>query len=573
MKVPVNRISILLALSLGLFLLGCTQKQSLDITASSIEDIDENIDTSCAYFYFLWGNNAEYSERYDEALEAYEKASICDPKAEYISEKIPVLLIHLGRLQDATVWLENYIRKKPYKTVQRFMLARLKIQEGKEEEAIELYNEALKLEPENDNIRLRLGLLYSKEEKSDKAEKIFKTILKKNKSSYFSILYLARLYVKTGELKLAEKHYLDALSLNWSRELSFEVADFYSLRKQFSKAGEVYIDILNRDETDEQAAFGLVQNFLFMGDGENALTELQRMRQFTTNPIRIDIVRAQILLNSGKLEEAEAILTSIIDIQDHSQASYLLGVIYFEQEQSEKALSVLHKVEKQAKEFVDAVILQVRIFEEQKKSTKSIELLQQVITETDKPKAIYYSLLGSILQQQKRTDEAFDILELGTERFSDDPSLLYDFGILLEKRKEHNRAMLQMKKVLEINAKHADALNFIGYSWADRGINLEKAYDYIKKALEIKPNSGYILDSLGWVYFRLEKYDKALVELEKAYSLIPQDPYISDHLGDTYKALNNKEKALYYYNKALELASDEKILQSIRQKIHRLENL
>ena len=184
---------------------GCAKEVKLPPSPSSKEVVaEENVDPSCAYFYFLWGNHAEYNQQFAEALEAYEKASICDPHAEHIAEKIPILLIQTGQLEEASAWLEKYIQSRPDKTVQRFMLARLKIQQGKEDEAIALYLEALEVDPLNSNIKLRLGLLYSKQGKYKKAEQIFKSILKTDTNSYFAILYLARLYVKIGQLDLAE---------------------------------------------------------------------------------------------------------------------------------------------------------------------------------------------------------------------------------------------------------------------------------------------------------------------------------------------------------------------------------
>ena len=91
-----------------------------------------------------------------------------------------------------------------------------------------------------------------------------------------------------------------------------------------------------------------------------------------------------------------------------------------------------------------------------------------------------------------------------------------------------------MEKVLDIDPQNADALNFIGYSYADRGIHLDEAEQMIVQALKIKPDNGYILDSLGWVHFKKNKYDSALKHLKRALELLPDDPNIMEHLGDVY---------------------------------------
>jgi tetratricopeptide (TPR) repeat protein len=120
--------------------------------------------------------------------------------------------------------------------------------------------------------------------------------------------------------------------------------------------------------------------------------------------------------------------------------------------------------------------------------------------------------------------------------------------------------------VIEINPEHADALNYIGYTYADKGIHLDKALELIERAIQYKPNSGYIIDSLGWVYFRKGQYDRALKELKKAVELAPEDPTINEHLGDAYFKKKEYEKALTVYKKALSLknADQERLERRIK---------
>jgi len=133
--------------------------------------------------------------------------------------------------------------------------------------------------------------------------------------------------------------------------------------------------------------------------------------------------------------------------------------------------------------------------------------------------------------------------------------------------------MTTSEKVLQLQPNHSEALNFIGYSWADENKNLDKALVYIKQAVAQKPENGFIHDSLGWVYFRLGDFNHAVEELEKAISLEPRDPHILDHLGDAYKALGQKDKALEVYTKALELFTEEKDKTTVQKKMESLKNL
>ena len=561
---------ILLLVSIAFLVVGCATDRAVFNPPPPQQAAEERPDSSCSYFYFLWGSNAEYAQRYAEALEAYEKAAICDPGAEYIAEKIPVLLVQLGRFEEASAWLENYIKDRPEKTVQRYMLARLKIKEGDLDKAIQLYQEALDLDPENNNVRLRLGALHSRKGKYKVAESIFKTILEKDENSYFAVLYLARLYAKTGELGLSEYRYLEALEINWSKELSYEIAEFYNLRKEFKKAQDMYAQVLEKHENDERASLGIVQTHLFLQQAEQALQELMRIRDFTNNPQKVDVVISQILINLGEWERAKDLLISLLEENSLDQANYLLGVIYYEQLDIDNSLRVLKRIPPTAAEYRESMLLQVRMLEEKSRSALSIQLLQESLSREDTRLPVLYSLLASIYQKNKQPEEAVATLIQGLQFYPENQSLLYEYAILAEKRGNHGKAMEAMKKILLINPNHADSLNFIGYSWADRNINLTKAYTYIRRAIELKPESGYIQDSLGWIYYRLGEFEKARIELEKAIELEPDDPYIYEHLGDTYSALEDWQNSILHYQKAIEMLTDESKIKSIQEKIDAL---
>ena len=135
---------------------------------------------------------------------------------------------------------------------------------------------------------------------------------------------------------------------------------------------------------------------------------------------------------------------------------------------------------------------------------------------------------------------------------------------------EFDKMVTQMKEVLRLNPDHADALNYLGYSYADRGIHLEEALRLIQKAMTLKPNMGYITDSLGWVYFKLGDYERAVSELEKANQLTPDDSTITEHLADSYIKLNRIEKAIEFYEKALKLDPKPDQEERLKNKIKEL---
>ena len=148
---------------------------------------------------------------------------------------------------------------------------------------------------------------------------------------------------------------------------------------------------------------------------------------------------------------------------------------------------------------------------------------------------------------------------------------MFQLGVLLDKSGDRLSCLDQMRRILDIDPNHADSLNYIGYTYAEQGIKLDEAMDLIKRALKINPDSGYIIDSLGWVYFQKGQYDEAILHLKKSAELTPDDPTINEHLGDAYFKKNEYEKALKYFNRALSLEHPN--AEKLKQKITELERL
>jgi len=135
---------------------------------------------------------------------------------------------------------------------------------------------------------------------------------------------------------------------------------------------------------------------------------------------------------------------------------------------------------------------------------------------------------------------------------------------------QKERCLEYMRKAIEADPKHADALNWVGYTYAEEGIRLDEAEELIKRALEVKPNSGYIIDSLGWVYYKKGKLKEALFYLQKAHRLLPDDPTITEHLGDVFLKMGDEGKALELYRRAMDLKPTDEQKKKIQMKIERL---
>jgi tetratricopeptide (TPR) repeat protein len=552
---------------------GCSLSTDENRKAQTSPPAQKTIDSSCAYFYFLRGSQAEYAQHFDEALNAYQKAVTCDPTASYISEKIPILLLKMGKLQEAEKWLLTFVAGHPDENSQRILLAEINIHNGNLPEAIRLYQEGLIHAPENEAIFLRLGLLYGQQKDYKKAEDIFNALLKKNEKSYFANLYLARVFNQTGAYEKAANTYEFALTLNWSKELIMEMAEFFSRHKNYDRTLSLYKSILATDRADEQASLGVIQTYLSMDLEKQAISELSRLRSFSKVPEKIDLIESQIYLSRGKPAVAEKLLLSIIKKRRSTQAEYLLAVVYIDEKKPDMALRILKNIGPRADEFENSLFLQIRILRDTKHLDQALALLQKIIADKTTRKPIYYALLSSLYQEIPDMQQGLNILSEGIGLYPDNAQLLFEMTILLEKTGNHEQAMTTSEKVLQLQPNHSEALNFIGYSWAEENRNLDKALVYIRQAVAQKPENGFIHDSLGWVYFRLGDFNHAVEELEKAITLEPRDPHILDHLGDAYKAMGKKDKALEVYTKALELFTEENDKAAIQKKMESLKNL
>jgi len=164
-----------------------------------------------------------------------------------------------------------------------------------------------------------------------------------------------------------------------------------------------------------------------------------------------------------------------------------------------------------------------------------------------------------------------DHIKQAIELEPDNPRYYFRLGVVYDKWSKKDASIETMQKVIALDPKHANALNYLGYTYADLGRNLDEAERLVKEALKYKPNDGYITDSLGWVYYKKGQFDKALKYIKKAVELVPDDPIMLEHMGDVYQKLNDKPNALKYYQKSLKIKEKDKDKEALEKKIRQLE--
>jgi Flp pilus assembly protein TadD len=179
--------------------------------------------------------------------------------------------------------------------------------------------------------------------------------------------------------------------------------------------------------------------------------------------------------------------------------------------------------------------------------------------------------VGNYLRAEERFAEAVDAYDRAFARIPEVVhehwSLLYYRGIALERSGQWDRAEADFLKALEFEPEQPFVLNYLGYSWVEQGKNLDQARSMIESAVDQRPTDGFIVDSLGWVLYRLGEFQEAVPHLERAAELEPSDPVINDHLGDALWRVGRRNEARFQWQRASELEPDEELAGQIADKL------
>jgi len=182
-----------------------------------------------------------------------------------------------------------------------------------------------------------------------------------------------------------------------------------------------------------------------------------------------------------------------------------------------------------------------------------------------------YLALGSVYASREDYRSAAALYDRAVERLKEPArtnwNVFYQRGIAYERLKEWPKAEPNFRKALELYPDQPQVLNYLGYSWVDMGINLKEALEMIQKAVDLRPSDGYIVDSLGWAYYKLGRFEDAVRELERAVSLRPEDPVLNDHLGDAYWRVGRKLEATFQWRAARDLNPEPDVLSAVQEKL------
>ena len=234
------------------------------------------------------------------------------------------------------------------------------------------------------------------------------------------------------------------------------------------------------------------------------------------------------------------------------------------QKNDAKALSWYQKVE-QGDHFVEAKIDTAAIIARTQNVDDALKMLDELQDLNDEQLTQVIQAQANLLGQYKRYQEAYELLGKATANLPSNAALSYDYAMAAERVNQAEASEKELRKLIQMKPDFAQAYNALGYSLADRNLKLDEAKQLIQKALSLSPNDHYILDSMGWVEYRLGQFDKAIEYLRQAYSM-QSDPEIAAHLGEVLWQQGKKEEAAKMWEDALRQHPDSQpLLDTIKK--------
>lgn len=245
---------------------------------------------------------------------------------------------------------------------------------------------------------------------------------------------------------------------------------------------------------------------------------------------------------------------------DSELAIMALVDIYNQDDQHAEAVALVDELPKSSVFYDAARIESARNLAQIEKVDEAIKRLTTAARTSTEPEQANLAL-ANMLRFEKRWDEANEIYNIIIDGVDDLErrhwSLFYSRAITFERTERWDEAEADFRKALELFPDQPLVLNYLGYSWVDKGLNLDEALEMIAKAVEQRPEEGFILDSLGWAYYKLGRYEEAVVELEKAAEKMAADPLVHDHLGDAYWKVGRTLEAQFQWSHARDLEPEK----------------
>ena len=527
---------------------------------------------SNALYYFFLGEISSYQRNTENSFEQYQTAYNLDPNS-FLAYKM-IKSGFFNKPSETMVLAKKMTLLYPEDAHLQSLLGQILLSQGYYKKAEKKLKLSLKMDTKIKDSYINLISIYQLTNEIEKAIKISEELISKHPSYLEAYALQTKLYVKVGKnqkaLKTIEKSYsfddsdpITVLLYAYTLELNGKTEQSVAMYEKL-----VEIVPLNLAITTNMVA--LYKEMGTLDKSFNLLAELDKKLEGKNRAVKMQMVFIHWELEEFK--ECVAILEKMIsDKESESRESYILGLAYEKTKKFEQAMSIYRKIKPKEKFYFDARYrLSLLLYQSGNKS--EAYSIVNTILEEDKfeTKESFYKLASSLYEVDGNLEQAILILEKSAIEYPENTNLLFLLGVNYEKIGSKNKCISVMKKIISIDSSYGAAYNYLAYIYAEDGVNLQKAEKLLDKALKLKPNDGYYIDTLGWIYYKQGKYKKALESLLLADKKAPNEAVILEHIADVYIKLNQREKAKSYYEKALKVKLNEKDKKRISEKWNKM---
>jgi tetratricopeptide (TPR) repeat protein len=535
---------LILLLVSSLWLTGCT-----NILAGTSPLAD-------SYYYFLKSQYEELRMKDSLAIDSMLKAVESDENSPYLNVEAAKLMSRVGRVDEAISFANKAIKIDPNNVEARLLSAWLAAGNANWNVAEIEYVEVLKIDPLNEEALSYLGALYAESGRMDEAVATFTRLGHQSPELYLPDYYLGRLAQKRSQRKEAIKFFKKSLKKNPNFIPALaELALLYEQENRLKEAETVYRQLikLQPDSTVPQARLSHI--LLKTGRKTQAVDLLKRMSKSLPNSM--DAVQASVVVGLAYIDEgmykeaAEEFEGALIQNPSNDTVKYLLASILAELGNQDRAATLLEQIQPTSEYFIDSKLLLCSILILQEKRAAALDMITKARNQAPNSPQLVLAH-GTLYEETSDFKQAKEIYIKSLNKFPKVAEITFRLGFVEDKLGNKSGCIKAMRQTIETDPNHAEALNYLAYTWAEMDQNLEEALKLALKANFIKPNNGYIVDTVAWIYYRMGDAKKSLPLLEQAAKLSNEDPVILEHLGDVLVNVGRESEAKRIYAKALE---------------------
>jgi len=521
-------------------MLGSNQMQkvdqaTLDKAIAQLEALTRLVPSDVDSWEVL-GRLYKMNNQNQKAEEAFKKVLNVDPSSKEGIVSLAELYFEQGDYA-ATVEQLKRIPEEDMDPRMMEMLGYAYSQTREYESAVAVYKKAMAQDPENQNLRRAYAEALLGMGNTPDARAEFEKILKAEPDDAVTYLRLAEMDRQEGRYDQARKELERAKTLQSNKSDNLDITYQQALLEDAAgnqpKAIELFQGLVKKSER-ENGQYTPAQ-------ANNHALFLERLgliyRQQKKNDLAIESFRRIVALGDGQATQGEELIINTLR-QNH---------------QLPQALEEVNAAVKKFPEERSLIILRAYVVGEMGHVEEAVKQLQALMKNTPEDRQVYLSMM-QVYSQAKQFDGAEQAVNkaLAISTKPDEQEYTHFLlGSIYERQKKYDLAEEQFKKVLEANPFNASAANYLGYMLADRGVRLEESLKYIQKAVQLEPHNGAYLDSLGWAYYKMNRFDLAKPPLEEAARLMSDDPTILEHLGHVYLRMGKEALAAQEWELAL----------------------